>query len=96
MIVSAKIMKVIDMTNLDILPSNTTLPVRSAKKGSPNKNAIRLELLDFDAIEDERAIVPKMLIAYHKFAITQRDEKLMGKSEKKDYYDGTEDAPLTL
>ena len=48
MIDESRIMKVIDMTNIDALSSNTTLSLsKSPRRNSPNKNAIKMEL-DFD------------------------------------------------
>ena len=48
MIDESRIMKVIDMTNIDALSSNTTLSLsKSPRRSSPNKNAIKMEL-DFD------------------------------------------------
>lgn len=84
MIMQARIMKVIDMTNTEALKRQTMgTPIKfspkKSRKGSASKHKsshreVKVSQLDLDLIADERAIIPKPLLAYHKHLIvhTQR------------------------
>ena len=62
----ARTMKVIDMTNAIPMIKPEKLVSKSKLPGKKLGSAIKVDTLDFDQIEEERAVMPKPLLAYHK------------------------------
>ena len=92
MIMEARTMKVIDMTNTEKLTSKNSPKKRSSSKKSKVRHGkspfreVKVQQLDLDLIADERAVIPKSLMAFHKHMIirTQRLNEFKRRQELRD------------